>query len=278
LIIGVIFQPAIDGFVSKRIFYLQKPDIIVKKDYEKITLSHGDPGYDEISHQALDMIFSYNDFISQTSNTFQLVVPTDTGIDAVAGGRSYVRITTNSPFGKRIYVVMIDPFDAHGGQIYHSKTGNGWRAYAAKDPEDFETLQGMIENLKSVVVRQSGGSHLLAAECADREYISGKADYIIEGTVEKVESKWNHDRTFIFTYTDLAIENYVKGVPFPEDELQIVTPGGEVGDVGIAVEDQPIFHEGKRVRIYLQGTGREFSIVCSEMGIEEIEKVLGGGG
>ncbi|GAI12400.1 unnamed protein product, partial [marine sediment metagenome] len=128
------------------------------------------------------------------------------------------------------------------------------------------------------VVNNSGGAGALAAECADESYIAGKADYIIEGTVEKVESKWNEEGTLfpyihgtsIFTYTDLEIERYIKGEPFTEDKLRIVTPGGTVGEISCAVEDQPIFHEGKKVRIYFQEENGEFSIVCGFCGVKEI--------
>lgn len=121
-----------------------------------------------------------------------------------------------------------------------------------------------------IIIKQSGGAGLLIAECADKSYITETADYIIEGTVEKVESKWNEERTSIFTYADLKIEKYVKGTLVAKDKLQIVTPGGIVGEINQWVEDQPIFHEGKRVRIYSQETNGEFSIVCAQMGVEEI--------
>lgn len=121
-----------------------------------------------------------------------------------------------------------------------------------------------------ITVKQSGGVGMLIAECADKSYLTETADYIIEGTVEKVESKWNEERTSIFTYTDLRIENYVKGTPFTEDELQIVTLGGTAEKIGQWTEDQPIFQEGKKVRIYFQETNREFSIVCAQMGVEKI--------
>jgi len=121
-----------------------------------------------------------------------------------------------------------------------------------------------------IIVKQSGGAWLLIEECADKSYITDTADYLIEGTVEKVESKWNEEMTVIFTYTDLRIENYVKGAPFTVDKLKIVTPGGTVEEISQWVEDQPIFHGGKRVRIYFQETDGEFSIVCAQMGVEEI--------
>ena len=120
-----------------------------------------------------------------------------------------------------------------------------------------------------IVVKQSGGAAMLIAECADEAYRTEKADYIIEGTVEKVESRWNQERTGIFTYTDLRIEKYIKGAPFAENKLQIVTPGGTVGEISQWVEDQPIFHEGKRMRIFFEEVNGEFFIVCSQFGVEE---------
>ena len=119
-----------------------------------------------------------------------------------------------------------------------------------------------------VVVKQSGGSGLLIAECQDRQYIISTADYIVEGIVKKVESNWNEDKSAIFTTTNLSIEKYVEGAPFTENELQIVTPGGTVGDITQVVEDQPIFHEGKVVRIYFQEVDGEFHI--AQFGVEDL--------
>lgn len=123
---------------------------------------------------------------------------------------------------------------------------------------------------EEIIVKQSGGAGMLIAECADKNYITEAADYIIEGLIEKVESKWNKERTSIYTYTSLVIESYIKGTPFTEDEIQIVTLGGTVEEISLWVEDQPIFHEGKRVRVYFEKEGEEFSIVCAQMGVEEI--------
>ena len=120
-----------------------------------------------------------------------------------------------------------------------------------------------------IVVNQSGGAGILVKECADEAYRTEKADYIIEGTVEKLESRWNQEGTGIFTYTELTIEKYVKGALFAENKIQIVTPGGTVGEISQWVEDQPIFHEGKRVRIYFEEVNGEFFIVCSQFGVEE---------
>jgi hypothetical protein len=120
-----------------------------------------------------------------------------------------------------------------------------------------------------VILRQSGGAAMLIAECANKSYITQTADYIIEGTVEKVESRWNQEGTGIFTYIELSIEKYVKGAPFAQNNLLIVTPGGTAGETSQWVEDQPIFHEGKKVRIYFEEVNGEFLIVCAQFGVEE---------
>ncbi len=137
--------------------------------------------------------------------------------------------------------------------------------------ERIKKESGEVEkSTKMIIVKQLGGMVALSMECEDKNYISNAADWIIEGVVEKVESKWNEEKTSIFTYTNLLIENYVKGTPFESNKLQIITPGGTVGEISQWVEDQPIFHQGNRVRIYLEETNGEFSIVCAYFGIEEI--------
>jgi hypothetical protein len=121
-----------------------------------------------------------------------------------------------------------------------------------------------------IMVAQSGGAAKLIAQCSDRSYITQSADYVLECTVEKVEGRWNEEGTFIYTYTDLKINNYVKGTPLAQNEIQIVTPGGTVGEITQAVEDQPLFHEGKKVRVYLEEVNGRFVIVCGPNGIEEM--------
>ena len=157
---------------------------------------------------------------------------------------------------------------ADGGQVGYCKFSNGkeceeWAFYRGECSKELAAWQ-------NITVKQSGGSAMLIAECMNRSYITDTSDYIIEGTVKSVESKWNEDKTSIFTYTNFLVENYAKGAPFVNDEIQIITPGGTVGNVSQAVEDQPILHEGKKVRIYLKKTNSEFVIVCAQFGVEEI--------
>lgn len=116
----------------------------------------------------------------------------------------------------------------------------------------------------------SNAAALLTQECGDRNYIINTSSHIVEGTVEKVESKWNEGNTSIYTYTNISIEKYVKGVPIPGNKVQIITYGGVIGEVKQWGEDQPDFREGKKVRVYLQEKNGDFSLVCAEFGVKEI--------
>ncbi len=135
----------------------------------------------------------------------------------------------------------------------------------------FGAAQKTMPGNFQITVKQSGGTGLLAKECANRSYINSTADYIIDGIVENVESKRGNNNA-IFTYTNLSIKNYTKGVPFKivPANLQIMTPGGCVGEICQEAEDQPIFHKGKAARIYFKSYSGEFSMVCGIGGVEEI--------
>lgn len=132
-------------------------------------------------------------------------------------------------------------------------------------------VQPIVIEGNPIIIRQSGGAGAILAECQDRDYLSSIADYIAEGTVTGVESRWNEENTGIFTYSDFTATTYIKGAPLSANTFQIVTPGGTVGDITQAVEDQPIFHEGKRVRLYLEKVNDEFSIICGRFGLEDLE-------
>ncbi len=120
-----------------------------------------------------------------------------------------------------------------------------------------------------VTITQSGGSALLIKECSDINYVGNISDYIIIGTVEKVESRQSEGK--IFTYSDMLIDKYEKGSPFSGNRLQIIIPGGTVGNITQEVEDQPILHQGKNVKIYIRQEGGDFSITCGIMGVEELQ-------
>jgi len=141
------------------------------------------------------------------------------------------------------------------------------------NPKTGDTLKGKsLEAASSgkIIVKQSNGAGLLISECQDKNYIGVSSDYIIEGTVKKVETKWGQGQTSIFTHTDILIEKYIKGTHFSENTILLIIPGGKVGDIVQLTEDQSIPKEDQKLRIYFKKTNGEFQIVCGNLGIEEI--------
>jgi hypothetical protein len=137
----------------------------------------------------------------------------------------------------------------------------------------FAKISNILGTKGKKIVKSLEGSNLLIEECSDKSYIAKEADYIIEGTVEKVESKWNEDKTSILTYTNFRIENYVKGNPFKEKMLQFITSGGKIGEIGQVVTDEPIFHPDKKVRVYLKEINGELSTICGPLGAEDLSEI-----
>ena len=123
-----------------------------------------------------------------------------------------------------------------------------------------------------VIVRQSGGQAMLVAECLDPLFVENTSDYIIEGAIEKVESKWNIEHNFIYTYSDFTIEKYIKGRPFGYNKIQIISEGGCIAGMCQDGEHSPIMDTGRK-RLYLRENNKEFRIHgCG--GIKTIESTI----
>lgn len=122
---------------------------------------------------------------------------------------------------------------------------------------------------KPPIVKLSGGAAQLISECADRDYITDTADYIIEGVVEKAEAGWNEQKSYINTHVDFSIEKYVKGKSFG-DKLQLQVSGGCVGGICQSSSEDVTFKQGDHLRLYLHKTETEFWIVCAHSGVEQI--------
>ncbi len=107
-------------------------------------------------------------------------------------------------------------------------------------------------------------------KCANRNYIAKTADYIVEGTVQNTEARWNEQKNFVTTFVDFSIEKYVKGTSIG-DILQMQVGGGCVDDeICQNGEDEPSFKQGDNLRLYFHKTETEFWIVCANMGVESI--------
>jgi hypothetical protein len=90
------------------------------------------------------------------------------------------------------------------------------------------------------------------------EDLTKEADVIVIGDIKDVESRWNLWRTMVYTYSTVSVEKYIKGTG--SEKLIIITEGGAVGELGVWVEDTPVFTKNETVLVFLKKAGREFSV------------------
>jgi hypothetical protein len=94
-------------------------------------------------------------------------------------------------------------------------------------------------------------SHALMTKATVAELTAGSTD-IVRGRVQTVVSQWENGAKTIATYASISVEERLKGDG--PDVVTVRVPGGQVGDVGLWVEDTPVFAEGQEVIIFLEAT------------------------
>lgn len=96
--------------------------------------------------------------------------------------------------------------------------------------------------------------------------VSREASLIVTGTVTAANGYWSSDGATIYTDVTFAVSAQSKGPT--EQSVTFRVPGGEVGDVGLAVEDVPRFGVGDRATLYLRPAddGAVYELVGSWQG------------
>jgi hypothetical protein len=85
--------------------------------------------------------------------------------------------------------------------------------------------------------------------------LTAGATAIARGHVVDVVSQWNDEHTTIYTYTTIVVTGWLKGAG--PKTITIRTPGGEVGDVGLRVEDMPAFVTDQEVITFVKPLEQE---------------------
>jgi hypothetical protein len=129
----------------------------------------------------------------------------------------------------------------------------------------------------------------LIPECKNKTYVAYRAEYVIEGVVEKVKSEHLGGIEIPDYYVDVKIEKFIKGKP-KADRIQVVLHGStryKVRAILLRIQspeeieerfpwiyhvDAIPFREGERVKIYFEKRNGDFLITCSVFGIEKIPK------
>jgi len=73
---------------------------------------------------------------------------------------------------------------------------------------------------------------------------------VVKAKVLSTESKWDQNKTNIFTYTTISILEILKGEN-PPNELTIEQLGGTVGDESLVIETNPHFKVGEEAILFL---------------------------
>lgn len=79
--------------------------------------------------------------------------------------------------------------------------------------------------------------------------LSDKSSLIIVGTIIKTESSWNAERTKIFTFVEIEVEEYVKGQG--DKTITIRVPGGTAEGITEEHTGNPTFSVGEKVLLFL---------------------------
>ena len=96
------------------------------------------------------------------------------------------------------------------------------------------------------------------------EQLITRADMIVQGIVVYQESAWNEQHTAIYTDVTVGVEEAIKGLPGLEVTFQVA--GGVVGDIGMRTSNDPGFHDGEQVLVFLDTKGAVASVVGLRQG------------
>jgi hypothetical protein len=93
----------------------------------------------------------------------------------------------------------------------------------------------------------------------DLPALSRAADVVVRARVAGVSSRWSRDGRRILTDVQLRVLERISGEC--ADTLQLVQPGGEVGDLGQKVDGVPPFAPGEEAVLFLERQGRVHALV-----------------
>jgi preprotein translocase subunit YajC len=82
------------------------------------------------------------------------------------------------------------------------------------------------------------------------EQLSDQSDMVVVGKVSDIHSKWNKDKSRIYTDVTVDVEEFVKGGE-PGKTIVVTHPGGEVGGVGEWYSYAPKFKPAEEVMLFL---------------------------
>jgi hypothetical protein len=102
--------------------------------------------------------------------------------------------------------------------------------------------------------------------------LAKRADAIVVGKVTGLKSEWSSDRSRIYTRVTLGVDQYLKGKS-EGGSMTILTPGGEIGDVGELYTHMPTFRSEENVIVFVEKDKQgNFRVAGGNQGKYTIEK------
>jgi hypothetical protein len=111
-----------------------------------------------------------------------------------------------------------------------------------------------------LVASSAGASVVVPMEV---EALARKADLVVRGKAAASRSAWSGDGRRIQTTTRIEVARLLKGQA--PQVLEVVTPGGEVGDIGQKVSGAAEFSPGEEVFLFLERSPDGARFVVSGM-------------
>jgi hypothetical protein len=123
--------------------------------------------------------------------------------------------------------------------------------------------------LTALVVTPVANASLMKAATFDEKVTNATA--IVLGHVVKKEAKWDAGHRWILTYTTFRIEKTFKGAA-GQQEVTVVTPGGQVGGVNQDTAGIPEFTEGTDNVLFIRNTRAGPTVLFFDQGAYDVAK------
>jgi hypothetical protein len=138
-------------------------------------------------------------------------------------------------------------------------------------------LIAMLAPAVLLALPSPGSASLILA--LDLPTLVSRADQISVVDVVSVNSAWNEGHDQITTTIDVKVVDSWKGTAAPPNHLQVVQPGGSVGEIEMRVDGMPRFQVGERTLLFLRlrGDAAHASVVGMAQGKRPVTHEAGSG-
>ena len=95
--------------------------------------------------------------------------------------------------------------------------------------------------------------------------LTNQAEVVAVGNVAAMKAEWSADKTRIVTRVTVSVREYLKGGG--ETQMSILTPGGEIGEIGEMYSGTARFTDNEEVVVFVKGgTNRDFRLTGGAQG------------